>query len=744
MYRLMLQGALLSVVVVGLVRAECGGDTTACDTTTINRYPLEGADDAGEITYDPSGCVATTASTMISCSGTLLGFNSLECSVGDWTIANPTVSCFAASGCPVPDTPTNGNTTGDDYSLFETIQYVCNDGYKRVGADSAFCDSTGEWSLPAPRCLGSCTRPNLNATVSITPEQDTYEDGTIAQFTCDDATTTMTGTDASTCRDGAWSPTPPACYRKCTIGNTNSSTLGNGLTVGQLVDHQTSIEFQCDAGRHYNEITLGSTSGVQVCNDGELPSPFAYCHANCTASSYTPPEFAVAEPALPTYYDKTDIQFTCESGVLSVPDVTGTCADGMWGVPSFECIQPLDCTDPGSPANGMAVGNDYNHDAEVSFTCNTNFTLVGVSMMRCNNGSWSSNVPTCNETPRPVTNSSVRLECRSDSIRVTIDRSILPDLAGDVIRFEDDPTCTGVVEGDNIVFTTMFEQCGTTKEEDGDLDVYKNRIVNGRNSGNVVSRDITVSFPITCFYERVHRLEYGYSAVGSAGVVQQSVSSTGDYSATFGFEMYTDDTFTTKVDSSATDVSVNQRAYFAVEATTSADQRVVIDSCWTTPTTEPEDSRRYNLITDGCQVEQTVMRYDLGMNGLAAFSLSGFTYIDTSQIYLHCTVAICGNNDTSGECAPCASMARRRRGATSGQMRDLSVGPVRWIKEDSNKVMDLEMAVEDAEILGVDSAGQGARPWMTAVAVMATVMAAMVVVIVVLVRKNRRQSSRFN
>lgn len=56
----------------------------------------------------------------------------------------------------------------------------------------------------------------------------------------------------------------------------------------------------------------------------------------------------------------------------------------------------VDCTDPGSPANGMAVGNDYNHDAEVSFTCNTNFTLVGVAMMRCNNGSWSSNVPTCN------------------------------------------------------------------------------------------------------------------------------------------------------------------------------------------------------------------------------------------------------------------------------------------------------------------------------------------------------------
>eukprot|EP00057_Strongylocentrotus_purpuratus_P025269 XP_011679743.1 PREDICTED: maltase-glucoamylase, intestinal-like [Strongylocentrotus purpuratus] len=75
-----------------------------------------------------------------------------------------------------------------------------------------------------------------------------------------------------------------------------------------------------------------------------------------------------------------------------------------------------------------------------------------------------------------------------------------------------------------------------------------------------------------------------------AGDVQQS--------GTFGFAMYTDDTFTTKVNSSATDVPVNQRAYFAVEATTAADQRVVIDSCWTTPTTD-EDSRRYNLITDG-------------------------------------------------------------------------------------------------------------------------------------------------
>lgn len=68
-------------------------DATACDTATVSRYPVDGAD-AGVITYAPSGCVATTASTTVSCSGTLLGLASLECGSGDWTPTNPTVSCF--------------------------------------------------------------------------------------------------------------------------------------------------------------------------------------------------------------------------------------------------------------------------------------------------------------------------------------------------------------------------------------------------------------------------------------------------------------------------------------------------------------------------------------------------------------------------------------------------------------------------------------------------------------------------
>nr|XP_054756124.1 CUB and sushi domain-containing protein 3-like isoform X2 [Lytechinus pictus] len=749
MYRLFLQGVILSVIFTVLVKAECGGDVTACDTTVFARYPVEGHGDAGNITFSQEGCVAAGGSLSVTCSCTQQGLDSFDCDSGTWAagasqIPNPTIVCFAACQCPEPEAPTNGYIVGNDYNLFKTINYICNDTYRRIGASQASCQQDGTWNQQPPECKAPCARPDVNATVTLSDPDGPYNDGDILNFECDGTTTTMIGADTATCRDGVWDPSPPSCYYKCTIPETTTATLGNGQTSGSVVDHETMIDFQCNEGRHYNDIVIGDTTGSQTCNNGEFPSPFATCYANCTAADLTAPAFAQIEPDSPTYYDKTTVHFSCESGVLSVPSATGTCEDGTWSVPGFECVQPLNCSDPGSPTNGRANENDFSHGAEVSFTCNANFTLMGQSSISCNNGSWSGNVPTCNENPDPVTNGSAGLECRSDSIRVTIERSVLPDLAGDVIRFENDPNCTGVIDGDFIVFTTMFDQCGTTKEEDGDLDVYKNRIVNGKNSGNVVSRDITVSFPITCFYERVHRLEYGYSASGSAGVVQQSLEETGSYSATFDFAMYTDDTFTTKTDSSATNVPVNQRAFFGVEATTVADQRVVIDSCWTTPTSDPDDSRRYNLISDGCVVEQTVMRHDLGMNGLAAFSLSGFTYIDTTQIYLYCKVAICLDSDTSGECAPCGNMqARRRRGVNSGHLKDLSVGPVRWVKQDTDELMDIGMALNN-DVREEGSVGENARPWMTAVVVMATVMGVMFVAIVVLVRKSRRQSSRFN
>ena len=53
------------------------------------------------------------------------------------------------------------------------------------------------------------------------------------------------------------------------------------------------------------------------------------------------------------------------------------------------------CGDPGTPFNGRQIGNNFNEDAIVLFFCNAGFTLVGASVITCESGQWSAELPQC-------------------------------------------------------------------------------------------------------------------------------------------------------------------------------------------------------------------------------------------------------------------------------------------------------------------------------------------------------------
>ena len=57
----------------------------------------------------------------------------------------------------------------------------------------------------------------------------------------------------------------------------------------------------------------------------------------------------------------------------------------------------ISCPNPGTLVNGQIGGTtEYFDGATVTFTCNANFELNGVSSMTCSSsGTWSSSLPTC-------------------------------------------------------------------------------------------------------------------------------------------------------------------------------------------------------------------------------------------------------------------------------------------------------------------------------------------------------------
>ena len=53
------------------------------------------------------------------------------------------------------------------------------------------------------------------------------------------------------------------------------------------------------------------------------------------------------------------------------------------------------CTDPGDPYKGNRIDQDFRHDHTVRFTCPRDYIMEGVSVIKCSDGRWSNNKPSC-------------------------------------------------------------------------------------------------------------------------------------------------------------------------------------------------------------------------------------------------------------------------------------------------------------------------------------------------------------
>ena len=60
---------------------------------------------------------------------------------------------FSAVNCGDPGTPTNGQRTGSSTTYNSVVTFTCNTGYRLEGSGSRTCQSNGQWSGSAPRCI---------------------------------------------------------------------------------------------------------------------------------------------------------------------------------------------------------------------------------------------------------------------------------------------------------------------------------------------------------------------------------------------------------------------------------------------------------------------------------------------------------------------------------------------------------------------------------------------------------------
>ncbi|XP_035669067.1 uncharacterized protein LOC118411132 [Branchiostoma floridae] len=267
----------------------------------------------------------------------------------------------------------------------------------------------------------------------------------------------------------------------------------------------------------------------------------------------------------------------------------------------------------------------------------------------------------------------VNVECDQDSMTISIPRTAL--LAVDVENMHLlDTSCVATVDDDFVTLETHLQQCGTQQETLGDDKfIFSNEaIANQVTHANGAVRNQPINLPFQCEFLRQYDVSRGPIMYNIPSPRIQIV----DANNTFMLEMrmYTSTDFVASYESDDFPIQVtpSDRLNFGLSVTSPLENlELFARDCVSTPTTDPNDSPRVNIITDGCEVDETLEKDDDRSNDKALYySVAAFTFpnaIEPSLVYFHCTMIICFKDDPDSRCRQgCIPAARRRRAVSYG------------------------------------------------------------------------------
>jgi CUB/sushi domain-containing protein len=347
-----------------------------------------------------NGVGTTVGATLgFSCYGEnhIVGARVISClGSGGW---NGTVPVCASGGEPGADScpslsPSSHlllNTTS--VSVGTVVSFSCEAGFSVNGNGHIACRDTGEWSGSRPTCEKTVCPP-LSSSSHLLLNTTSVSVGTVVSFSCE-AGFSVNGNGHIACRDtGEWSGSRPTCEKTvCPPLSSSSHLLLNTTSVSV----GTVVGFSCEAGFSVNG------NGHIACRDtGEWSGSRPTCE-----KTVCPPLSSSSHLLLNTTSVSvgTVVGFSCEAGF----SVEGTShieckSTGKWSDSKPSCKE-ITCPQLTLSTHVNADSDDLSVDTVISFSCDSGYSLVGVSAIMCNdNGKWNNSVPSCQKaTDAPPT-----------------------------------------------------------------------------------------------------------------------------------------------------------------------------------------------------------------------------------------------------------------------------------------------------------------------------------------------------
>jgi hypothetical protein len=244
--------------------------------------------------------------------------------------------------------------------------------------------------------------------------------------------------------------------------------------------------------------------------------------------------------------------------------------------------------------------------------------------------------------------------------------------------------CAGTLVGDQLVFTAGAGDCELIPESDGTHLIYDTSIEweEGVSNG-VISRVNTIKIDFQCILKTKYSVSLKTGIKPMLSMVDVDLGSAeGTFELALG--LWEDNTFSSPLPSDAV-INVPDNLYVAALLNDAGAFVTSLETCWATPSDDPEDTTKYEFIVNGCpdanEDSETLSIISNGQAAAASFSLASFQFNDdaNAQIYIHCQIHVCDPN--AEQCEPQCN-ARKRRGADEKQLVQNTVGPIRVTKSD--------------------------------------------------------------
>ncbi|CAB1326542.1 unnamed protein product [Coregonus sp. 'balchen'] len=197
-----------------------------------------------------------------------------------------------------------------------------------------------------------------------------------------------------------------------------------------------------------------------------------------------------------------------------------------------------------------------------------------------------------------------KVVCQETTMTVEVEKSSIPGVNEGHLRLSDPSNSACDLQrlsnSTHIIGVIPLNACGTQLEEDDDNLLFKNEITTFDNPNDIITRHHQVEIQFYCQYAKRGNVSLGFSAHRESITVLEK----GFGTFTYQFEFYQTSEFTSIVDprNYPLDVVVKQMIYMDIEATTTVNTELFVESCRAAPYDNPNYHHTYPIIENGCSV----------------------------------------------------------------------------------------------------------------------------------------------